>query len=396
LLFVNYPKAVMSKIKRVLVVGGGVGGLSAALAFAQRGVEVTLIERRPDFDVPGVGLGQPSNALRVYDMLGVLNEVLESGFAYDHMTIYDADHRLIANHKFLLGDDRIPAVCALRRSDLHNILLSAAQRVGVRICLGVYIAGLEDNDDFVSVTLSDGVNNDYDLVAGFDGIRSTTRQHVVGTMFEPRHCGIGAWRIQVPRPTSVTGMEFMQGLGCKTGAMPIASDLMYLFNIRPEPVGAIYDRKNFAEMLRERLAQFGGYVAEVSAMLKRDSDIVYGPLEPMLVPWPWHRGRVVIGGDAAHVFPPHLTQGAAMAVEDGLILAHETVQTDVPIAARLLRYSKKRYARCAFVYSFARDWLDQEQSIRTPEQMEHARREMALNASSRIGVSDRILNTPIL
>jgi 2-polyprenyl-6-methoxyphenol hydroxylase-like FAD-dependent oxidoreductase len=116
----------------------------------------------------------------------------------------------------------------------------------------------------------------------------------------------------------------------------------------------------------------------------------------MLVPWPWHRGRVVIGGDAAHVFPPHLTQGAAMAVEDGLILAHETVQTDVPIAARLLRYSQKRYARCAFVYSFSRDWLDQEQSIRTPVQMEHARREMALNASSRIGVSDRILNTPIL
>jgi 2-polyprenyl-6-methoxyphenol hydroxylase-like FAD-dependent oxidoreductase len=386
----------MSKIKRVLVVGGGVGGLSAALAFARRDVEVTLIERRPDFDVPGVGLGQPSNALRVYDMLGVLEEVLEVGFVYDHMTIYDADHRLIANHKFLLGDDRVPPVCALRRSDLHNVLLSAAKRNGVSVRLGLHVVSFEDDRDFISVAFSDGTSSNYDLVAGFDGIRSTTRQHVVGTMFEPRHCGIGAWRIQVPRPTSVTGMEFMQGLGCKTGAMPIAADLMYLFNIRPEPVGAIYDRKNFAGMLQERLAQFGGYVAEISTMLNQDSDIVYGSLEPMLVPWPWYRGRVVIGGDAAHVFPPHLTQGAAMAVEDGLLLAHEMVQSDLPFAGRLMRYSQKRYARCAFVYSFARDWLDQEQSIKTPAQMEQARQEMALNASNRIGVSDRILNTPII
>ena len=79
----------MSRIRRVLVVGGGVGGLTAATAFAQRGVEVVLIERRPTFDVPGVGLGQPANALRVYDALGVLPDVLVSGFIYDRMFIFD-------------------------------------------------------------------------------------------------------------------------------------------------------------------------------------------------------------------------------------------------------------------------------------------------------------------
>ncbi|MEH2472547.1 2-polyprenyl-6-methoxyphenol hydroxylase-like FAD-dependent oxidoreductase [Nitrobacteraceae bacterium AZCC 2161] len=386
----------MRELKRVLVVGGGVGGLSAALAFAQRGVDVTLIERRGDFDVPGVGLGQPANALRVYDALGVLDEILQCGFIYDHMSIYDADHQLIAHHKFLLGDDRVPAVCALRRSDLHRILLSAAERWGVSVHLGMQVLTLEDGPEDVLVTFSDGTKTTFDLVAGFDGIRSTTRQHVVGTMFQPRHCGIGAWRVQVPRPASVTGMEFMQGLGCKTGAMPIAPDLMYLFNIGPDPVDAVYQRADFPDLMRERLAQFGGYVAEISAQLNQPSDIVYGALEPMLVPWPWHRGRVVIGGDAAHVFPPHLTQGAAMAVEDGFLLAHEMLQTDVSIENRLMRYSQKRYARCAFVYSFARDWLDQEQSIHTPAHMETARREMSLNASNRIGVSDRILNTPIL
>src|ERR1700689_3894081 len=94
----------MSDIRRVLVVGGGVGGLTAATAFARRGVEVILIERRPAFDVPGVGLGQPANALRVYEALGVLPEILDSGFTYDRMSIFDCHRELIVEHKFLTSN----------------------------------------------------------------------------------------------------------------------------------------------------------------------------------------------------------------------------------------------------------------------------------------------------
>ncbi len=128
----------MSKIRRVLIVGGGVGGLTAATAFAQRGVEVVLIERRPAFDVPGVGLGQPANALRVYDALGVLPEILAAGFSYDHMHIFDPNRELIARHEFLLGDERIPPFCALSRLRLHEILLGAAERAGAEIRLGLH------------------------------------------------------------------------------------------------------------------------------------------------------------------------------------------------------------------------------------------------------------------
>src|SRR5256885_16856733 len=103
----------MSEVRRVLVVGGGVGGLTAATAFAQRGIEAVLIERRPAFDVPGVGLGQPANALRVYDALGVLPDILATGFRYDHMCIFDPNRELIVRHRFLLSDERIPALCAL-------------------------------------------------------------------------------------------------------------------------------------------------------------------------------------------------------------------------------------------------------------------------------------------
>jgi 2-polyprenyl-6-methoxyphenol hydroxylase-like FAD-dependent oxidoreductase len=386
----------MNEIRRVLIAGGGVGGLAAALAFAQRGVAVTLIEKRPDFDVPGVGLGQPANALRVYDALGVLDQILGVGYIYDHMTICDANRRTIAPHKFLLGDERVPAVCALPRSDLHDILLRAATKAGVTVRLGLHVTEIdEEQTDRACVIFSDGSADTFDLMAGFDGIRSMTRTQLFGTAFVPRYSGFGAWRVQVPRREDVTGMEFLQSTDGKVGAMPIGPDTMYLFNIRPEPEGVHFPKKDMARLWRERLAGFGGYVAEIRDSLNEDSDIVYSPIEPLMVPWPWHRGRVVIGGDAAHVVPPHLTQGAAMAVEDAFILAHEIMNDDNPVEARLMQYAQQRYGRSAFVYIFSSQWLEMEQAVRTPEQMEAARRELALNGSSRIAASDRILNTKI-
>ncbi len=386
----------MNEVRRVLVVGGGVGGLTAATAFAQRGVEVLLIERRPAFDVPGVGLGQPANALRVYDALGVLPEILASGFAYDRMWIFDSARTLIVEHKFLMGDDKVPAVCALSRLRLHEILLAAATRAGVAVRTGVTVAAIDDRSGGALVKFSDGRSETFDLIAGFDGIRSTTRAHLFGNAFVPRPSGYGGWRVQVPRREYVRGMEFLQGIGSKTGAMPLADDLMYVFHIRPEAPDAVFAREDYAALFRARLTGYGSFVAEVAAGLDDTSDIVYSPIEPLLVPWPWFRGRVVLGGDAAHTFPPHLTQGAAMAAEDGYVLAREALADDVPLETRLMRYSQMRYARSAFVYAFSYQWMLDEQSVHTPADLAAARIELAANASTRIAASDRILDSRII
>jgi 2-polyprenyl-6-methoxyphenol hydroxylase-like FAD-dependent oxidoreductase len=376
------------------VIGGGVGGLTAAAFFARRGVEVVLIERRPAFDIPGIGLGQPANALRVYEKLGVLDEVLATGFSYDRMFILDHRRRPIVEHKFLMGDHRVPAFCALSRLELHEILLGAAERAGVQVRLGVTVAGMEDDGERVAVEFSDGRRDAFDLVAGFDGIRSTTRLHLFGTAFAPRPSGYGAWRVQAPRPDEVRGMEFMQGIGSKTGAMPLSNNIMYLFHIRPEAPDANFADRDMARLFQERLAPYGGFVADIAATLNSESDIVYSPIEPLLLPWPWFRGRVVIGGDAAHIVSPHLTQGAAMAAEDAFVLVRETMDGEGTIEERLTRYSMKRYPRCAFVYTFSGQWLHDEQSVRTAADLEAARVELSQNASARIGVSDRILDGP--
>ena len=386
----------MSDIRRVLVIGGGVGGLTAATAFARRGVEVILIERRPTFDVPGVGLGQPANALRIYDAIGVLPEILASGFSYDRMCFFDADRKLIVEHKFLLGDETVPATCALSRLRLHDILLAAAEHSGVDVRTGLTASEIREEKDRASVTFSDGRMDVFDLIAGFDGIRSTTRLYLVGTAFAPRPSGYGGWRVQVPRPEYVTCMEFLLGVGGKTGAMPLGDNLMYVFHICPEAPDAVFERADYPELFKRRLSPYGSYVAEVAASLDAGSDIVYSPIEPMLLPWPWFRGRVVLGGDAAHTFPPHLTQGAAMAAEDGYVLAREVLADDVPLEARLMRYSQIRYARCAFVYAFSYQWMLDEQSARTAADLAANRSELAMNGSARIAASDRILNSRII
>jgi 2-polyprenyl-6-methoxyphenol hydroxylase-like FAD-dependent oxidoreductase len=211
----------------------------------------------------------------------------------------------------------------------------------------------------------------------------------------PRPSGYGAWRLQVPRPDYVTGMEFLQGIGGKTGAMPLNDELMYLFHIRPEARDARFDRADLPDLLRDRLGQYGSYVTGIRESLSSVSDIVYSPIEPMLLPWPWFKGRVVVGGDAAHTFPPHLTQGAAMAVEDAYVLAHNLQSKDDSLESCLMKYSQTRYARCAFVYNFSHQWMDDEQNVKSAADLESARAEIALNGSARIAVSDRILNGSI-
>src|SRR5260370_401149 len=119
---------------------------------------------------------------------------------------------------------------------------------------------------------------------GFDGIRSATRQHLYATAFVPRPSGYGAWRVQVTRPPYVRGMEFLQGIGSKTGAMPLSDNLMYVFHIRPEAADAVFKREDFADLFKARLAQYGSFVAEGAAALGADSEILFSPIEPSLVP----------------------------------------------------------------------------------------------------------------
>jgi 2-polyprenyl-6-methoxyphenol hydroxylase-like FAD-dependent oxidoreductase len=116
------------------------------------------------------------------------------------------------------------------------------------------------------------------------------------------------------------------------------------------------------DLLRERLEEFGGTIGEIRDNLGPESDVVYSPLSEVMLPTPWHKGRVVLGGDAAHACVPHLNQGAAMAIEDAATLADELVAGET-VEAALASYSGRRLPRVKFAQKASRDVLDAERQI---------------------------------
>lgn len=356
--------------RTALINGGGIGGLAAAAALAQRGVDVEVAEIKPDSTVLGVGINQPGNSLRALDSLGVLERVLEVGYAYDGNEFRDWQDREIVSLSSTLGDDRVPANSALSRSALHGILLDAALAAGARIRYATTIEQFTDGADDVQVRFSDGTEGRYDLLAAFDGVRSPTRRRLFGDGSDPVYAGFGVWRVQLPRPERIVRLVVYQGERVKGGLIPLSEAEMYLFLVTPEPGNPRLDPADFPQLLRDRLAGFGGTVAEIREDLGPRSEIVYSPILESTLPLPWHMGRVIVLGDAAHSMAPHLTQGAAMAIEDAVVLADE-VTGDRDIASSLQAVGELRHDRAKFVVDVSHAILDAEMQV-TAENIQYA------------------------
>ena len=351
----------MAKVEKVLVVGAGIGGLAAAAALGQRGAEVDMVEIKPDSTVYGVGINQPANSLRALDQIGVLDQILAVGVTYDGYTFKDYKGNEIVAITSQLGDERVPANCALPRRELSRILIGAAEGAGAKIRYGTTVEDIDDRGDSVGVTFSDGSSADYDLVVGFDGIKSPLRSQLFGDDYPPVYSGHVVWRLTVPRPAHVDRSDLFQSPRSKGGYIPLTEETMYLLLVTSEPEGVHYDPADFPDMLRERLSEFEGPLGEIRDSIKAGDDIVYSPLSEVLPP-PWNKGLVVLGGDAAHACTPHITQGAGMALEDAVVLAEELAEAE-SIPAALESYAARRYPRAKFVQKVSRGILESEMAI---------------------------------
>jgi 2-polyprenyl-6-methoxyphenol hydroxylase-like FAD-dependent oxidoreductase len=382
----------MSTSKKVLVVGAGIGGLGAGAALAQRGFETDIVEIKPAPDVYGVGINQPGNSLRALDRIGVLDEVLAVGFQFDGWDFHDADGNLVAPVRTRLGDDRVPPNNGLSRRDLHDILIRAADRAGARTTYGLTVDEIRCDADAAHVRFSDGREDDYDVVAAFDGVKSVHRER----LFEGRHrqayTGFVIWRVTIPRPADVVRGAVFQSVGEKAGYIPLSQEHMYLFNVTPEDRSVRVDKADAPRLLRERLHSFGGPVAEIRDALTDDDDVVYSPLYEVMLPAPWWVDRVVICGDAAHACAPHLTQGAAMALEDAVVLADE-LSRDVSVHEALDAFTVRRYPRAKLVNDASRAILDAEMAV-TPETLPMALEGMRAHLAENMGHIDDVLRQP--
>jgi 2-polyprenyl-6-methoxyphenol hydroxylase-like FAD-dependent oxidoreductase len=346
---------------KILVVGAGIGGLGAAISLRQRGFAVDVVEIKPELSVYGVGINQPANSLRALRSMGVLDEIVAAGCQYDHTDFFAADGELIVHVPSVMGGD-VPANTALSRLNLHKILIGGAERHDVKISYGTTVEQFTDTGRAVDARFTDGRQESYDLVAAFDGIKSATRRTVFGSDHDAVYSGFGVFRVTLPRPDYVDGVRVYQALGVKAGYIPLSATTMYMFVVTPDRPGVSHRPEDFVSILRDRMAPFGALPGEVREALKPGDDIVYSPISDVLLPLPWFSGRVGILGDAAHACAPHLTQGAGMALEDGMVLA-DCLDAGGSLDDRLRAFEQRRFPRARLVQDVSHGILQAEMGI---------------------------------
>ena len=341
----------MEPVRTVLIVGGGIAGLSAAIAARQAGIEVDLVEADPAWAAVGVGLTFQPSALRAVARLGVLDQVLGAGFGYSGTRSIDADGRLLSETTDgpRLAGPGYPSAAGAPRPALASILKSKAAELGVRMRAGITVAGLTLGARAVAVRFADSGRGDYDLVVGADGIYSSIRGMVFGSRLTPEFTGQGVWRFTTPRSPEVERAWLCRGASHTAGLIPLTAKDMYLFLVENGvEADRRVDRKALVPMLAALLAGFKGPMAEIAGRLGPESDVVYRPFEWLIVPPPWWRNGVLLIGDAAHASTAHLGAGGGMAIEDGVVLG-ELLAARMDREEMLRAFMARRFDRCMLV-----------------------------------------------
>ena len=344
----------MGNSKKVLVVGGGIAGLTLAIALRRRGIDADIVELQPQWNVLGVGLSLTGPALRALKTIGLIDQCVGAGFGWDRIVFADAAGRQFGslNMPRLCGPDH-PATVAIARPALHDVLFRSAHELGVSIALGTTVSSLKQSSDAVEVEFSDGKRAAYDFVVGCDGIRSTVRSLAFSDVPEASFTGLAVWRANMPRHKDVDCMQMFYGSSTKAGVNPHSRDEMFLFLVQPIRDTRRLPPDQMDALLREQLVEFSGDVMSYARECIDDPlDVDYRPMDAFLLPPPWHRGRVVVIGDAAHTTTPHLATGAGIAIEDAVVLA-ELLASDLAVAELFDRFMSRRFARCRLVVETA-------------------------------------------
>jgi 2-polyprenyl-6-methoxyphenol hydroxylase-like FAD-dependent oxidoreductase len=335
----------MAEVETVLIVGGGIAGLTLGRALHRQGFTVELVELSRTWRAEGGGIAVQPNGMRMLHALGLDTAVEQAGARLRRWQFCDQAGKILSESDLAAFWGDVGPFIGIERTRLQQVLVAGVE--GVRCRLGTSIRSLTQHDDHVSVAFCDGSSGNYDLVVGADGISSTVRSLTLSAT-PPAYTGAMAWRSIAPiRPRGLTNLQFHLGKGCFFGLCPVGDGRTYGFgNITEprtyEPLAGRLDR------LRHRFAGFAGIVQDYLAALSRDEEIHCGPVDWVAVEQ-WHRGRVVLIGDAAHASSPMMGQGGCMAMEDSCVLA-ESLRRDTTVAEALESYVARRRPRVSWVH----------------------------------------------
>ncbi len=300
-----------------------------------------------EFNVYGVGIIQQANALRALDAIGVADEAMRRGSPYGKV-------KLCLPHGVQIGEagtppiGRFPSHNGISRRILHDVLFEEAQKVGLQYRMGVTVETIDNQSDVANVTFSDGTSGSYDIVIAADGVNSKVRKLIFGE-FKTSYVGLSVWRYAFKRPTSLdTGYIFFNKKH-KLGVIPMTADLCYIFVNSAEGDNPMIPEDQLIDKLKAYMSAYPIPMVQELIPQVTDAKLVnYRTLETLKMPAPWYKNRVVVLGDAAHTTIPQLGSGAALAIEDAVVLIEE-LQKEGSVEETFERYMKRRYDRCKMV-----------------------------------------------
>lgn len=321
----------MTAVHNVAIAGGGVAGLAAAIQLAKAGVQVEVFESRPELTALGSGITLQGNALRVFDALGVWEDMQAAGYPFVGLNLRapGPDATVVARMPDVKsGGPDYPSTMGMPRPELARILFAHAEKAGARVRFDAKVTGLEQREGGVEVFIGDESAGVFDLLIGADGVNSVVRD-LIGIETKPETNGMGIWRTFVSRPAEVESSELYYGGPVYiAGYTPTSEDTMYAFLVEKAQDRVGLSDEEASKIMLEESRAYGGPWNAIRADLEKGAHTNYTWFTKHVVEAPWNRGRVVIIGDAAHSCPPTIAQGAAQGLEDAFVLTELLVARD--------------------------------------------------------------------
>jgi 2-polyprenyl-6-methoxyphenol hydroxylase-like FAD-dependent oxidoreductase len=337
---------------RVAVVGGGISGLSAAIALGRIGADVEIFERGPAIREIGAGLSLWPNATYGLRELGLLEPCLRAASRVDRIRLSDCEGRPWASVR--IAGQSTPALC-LDRPALLSVLLAAVDRRRIHVGQGCEAVSLEPGGGGKPcVHFEGGRKLPFDAVIGADGLGSVVRRFVTGKAERPVYRGYLIWRgvaDVLPARYAEGSITEAWGDGERFGIMPIGQGKVCWYATRNQPEDAAPQSK--AQIL-EHFRGWHAPIAEVIAATP-EAAIVRTPALDRPPAWNWAKGPVVLIGDAAHPMTPNLGQGTCQAIEDALVLSR-CLAGGGSVDKAFHGFEKLRRARAAAIVLGAR-WI---------------------------------------